>query len=393
MKLERIIPVIGNYLPNSSNINDDKTLNNNKSKQSLKLSPSLSPTNEARRQSLKPIGLKKRSLSAPYYVPDIDISSSEYNSTLTTSVHAYFHGYLSLYNHNFSIPPCFIWMKSLQFDEYDDRQFGRKKKIKITVLGDVGVGKSTLIHRYLRDEFTPNYTPTIADCYTNTMILTLEDDSNLYKPNNKNVPLSSPKLTNKRKSKECVVFDFDITKIEQEILDTAGGDVIGMAGSIDEWIENGQIFLLCFDISRGMTLQYLKSYIIPRIQQHFETKTKLRSTDYTMDKSNHIGPCSLILVGCKVDLREELSTKTPISSWGRRKASSIYKSEADKHDTTSMKKEIRENYNNAMQLAYDMKIPYIETSAKTSTNIKFLFRQCIFEHWIQKQTNCINWFL
>ena len=38
-------------------------------------------------------------------------------------------------------------------------------------------------------------------------------------------------------------FDFDVTKIEQEILDTAGGDVIGMAGSIDEWIENGQIFL------------------------------------------------------------------------------------------------------------------------------------------------------
>ena len=329
IKLESIIPIIGYYLGSNMNIKKENNLK----------TPTLSPI----------ITSKKRSLSVPFYVPDIDISSCSYNtsSSSNVSVHAYFHGYISLYNNNFNKPPCLIWIKSLPFDQYDHRKYGRKKKINITVLGDVGVGKSTLIHRYLSNEFNDNYSPTIADSYTNTILLCKDDDDFDDK------------------------YDFDINKIEQEILDTAGGDVIGMAESIDEWIENGQIFLLCFDVTRGLTLKYLKSYILPRIQQHFDQRINKKT------RKSHIGPCALILVGCKVDLRQEIS---------KRKTSNDIE-----YDKISMNKEIRKNYNEAMQLSFDINIPYIETSSKTSKNVNFLFRQSLYELWIQTQTNCIKW--
>eukprot|EP01084_Bolivina_argentea_P296710 511046_1 len=312
LSLEGIIPVISTYLPK---------------KQQSEIQTSTTPRGMSPKANfLFQPTRQERALSVPYYTPDINISSSSYNTSSTdTSIHAYFHGYISLYNRNHA--PCFTWMKTLEFDEYDDRESGpKKKKIQITILGDVGVGKSTLINRYLNNEFTENYTPTIVDCYTQT------------------ISLNDSEYEHSRR-----VFsglDFDINEMEQNILDTAGGDVIAMAGSIDEWIEHGQIFLLCFDISRGLTLQYLKSYIIPRIQQHFEDKGKNEHGHiYSMNKSNHIGPCGLILVGCKVDLRN-----------GKRKEMNV---------------EILKNYNGAMRLAKNMNIPYIETSSKLPINVNF----------------------
>eukprot|EP01083_Nonionella_stella_P011935 33856_1 len=345
VQLESIIPLISDFLPNKENMSDP--LDDESDRKAM--TPDPEPINEFPPMRM----IKERALSVPFYVPSINMSSLSFNTSSEVPVHAFFHGYISFYNRDH--PPCFTWMSTLMFDEYDNRNYGKKKTLQITVLGDAGVGKSALVQRYITGEFNENYTPTIFDCYTNPVLL---GSNGVYEPVD---------------DTKAIEYGFDPNKMELNILDTAGGDVISMTGSIDEWIENGQVFLLCFDVTRGLTLHFLKSYIIPRIQQHYEEGSKRQDCKYSMDKSTHIGPCGIVLIGCKVDLRG---------------SSSSTNLEDSKQKTND---DMIENYDSAVKLAKEMNIPYIETSAKSGENIEFMFKQCVFEYWIQTQTNCIKW--
>ena len=57
---------------------------------------------------------------------------------------------------------------------------GEEKPIKVILLGECGVGKTSIILRYSKDKFTPNQDPTIGGAFIEQY---LEKDNNTYKLN------------------------------------------------------------------------------------------------------------------------------------------------------------------------------------------------------------------
>jgi small GTP-binding protein len=84
-------------------------------------------------------------------------------------------------------------------------------------MGGCGVGKTSIITRYLEEEFTTNYKPTIEDLYTRT--LSLEGNQ---------------------------VFQL-------EILDTTGSNEFPVMR--DMAIEQGDVFMIVFDVKESRSFQ------------------------------------------------------------------------------------------------------------------------------------------
>ena len=304
-----------------------------------------------------------RASSVPEYT-DMERNGVNIENSEHLIYHAYYHGYISLYNNN--MPPCVMWLNSLD-DNYEYKGF---KEIKITVFGDAGVGKTSLINRYITNKFEDYYETTIEDLYFKRLYWNINDN------NYPNVCLS--------------------------LMDTAGGDMLNSCSSDDnfvKWIDNSDVILLCFDVMKPFTFNYIKEFLIPRIQKHFENKNE-NGIKYVLHDGNnniaispknkkktkkqkliHNGPVTLILVGNKCDLRYTYSSTNNNEFMDDTR---ISKNKMDNKYYNDM-------YKTVMKLAKLYNIPYIETSSKDNKNITFLFKQCIYEYWIQSQTNCIQW--
>eukprot|EP01084_Bolivina_argentea_P110027 196529_1 len=117
----------------------------------------------------------------------------EDDNETNTIYHAYFHANVSsLYNEG--KPPCSIWLNSLlETSNYWNLKLNSMKipTIRITVLGDGGVGKSALTIRYVTNNFLEEYDPTIEDSYRRILELNPNDkDIDAYKVINSS-PLST----------------------------------------------------------------------------------------------------------------------------------------------------------------------------------------------------------
>ena len=86
----------------------------------------------------------------------------------------------------------------------------------LVVVGDGGVGKTSIIIRYTRDQFTENYEPTLEDNYTAT------------------------------------IETSDGKKTEIEIADTAGQD--DYKSLRDRYLDSGDIFLVVYSVTDQRTL-------------------------------------------------------------------------------------------------------------------------------------------
>ncbi|OHT12705.1 small GTP-binding protein [Tritrichomonas foetus] len=90
-------------------------------------------------------------------------------------------------------------------------------KPKLVVVGDGGVGKTSIVVRYTRDQFTQEYEPTLAENYTTR--IQVDDD----------------------------------TVIEIEIADTAGQD--DFKALRDKFMAEGDVFLVVYSITDSRSLQ------------------------------------------------------------------------------------------------------------------------------------------
>ncbi len=135
-----------------------------------------------------------------------------------------------------------------------------------------------------------------------------------------------------------------------DILDTQGQDeFISMQ---DYEIERSDVFWLGFDIFRASTFDYL----LERLQRILRIR------------ENHFCAFSVIFVACKNDLKFQ-------------DGFSGYGSKEEPIDSVNAMKRIEEIDD----------FPYIETSAKNGSNVKYLMNFTMHEMWLQTQTNIIDW--
>ena len=93
---------------------------------------------------------------------------------------------------------------------------------QLVVVGDGGVGKTSLIIRYTRNSFTENYEPTLEDNYKATI-------------------------------------DLGDQKVEVEIADTAGQDEYKSLR--DRYVDQGKVFLVVYSIADSRTLSTAKEIL------------------------------------------------------------------------------------------------------------------------------------
>ena len=130
-----------------------------------------------------------------------------------------------------------------------ERRENGEKDLKIVVLGQDGVGKSTLCRRIVCDNFYEEYDPGIEDSY-----------------------------------RKVVGFGKDQEMI-YDLLDTVGQEEF--MSMVNHWIRfEGHQFWLCFDLLRTSTFEYLMDMLLPRIIKIREGKD-----------------ISIIIIGCKSDLK------------------------------------------------------------------------------------------
>eukprot|EP01084_Bolivina_argentea_P225681 381303_1 len=147
-------------------------------------------------------------------------------------------------------------------------------------------------------------------------------------PNKINMDDERGSNSSKYKS-QSVLFDY---------LDCAGQEEF--TALTDCWIREGEIFFLCFAINDINSFENVKT---------------LRNKIYKLRENEcngHIQPFGIILVACKCDLINE------------RKIS----------------------INDGLELAKKWNIAYFETSSKQNINVHFMFRQSVYEYWVQNQT-------
>lgn len=120
--------------------------------------------------------------------------------------------------------------------------------LKLTLVGDGGVGKSCLILQYMYGDFVEEYEPTKADAYRRT--ITLQGD-----------------------------------EVQIDILDTAGQE--DYPAVRDGYLKHGDGFLLVFDLTNRETFESIKN--------HRENVLRVKSDDPQLP---------IILIGNKSDLEE-----------------------------------------------------------------------------------------
>ncbi|RNA23262.1 ras-related Ral-a [Brachionus plicatilis] len=120
--------------------------------------------------------------------------------------------------------------------------------LKLTLVGDGGVGKSCLILQYMYHDFVEEYEPTKADAYRRTITLQGED-------------------------------------VQIDILDTAGQE--DYPAVRDGYLKHGDGFLLVFDLTNRETFE--------SIRNHRENVLRVKADDANLP---------IILIGNKSDLRQ-----------------------------------------------------------------------------------------
>ena len=253
--------------------------------------------------------------------------------------HCYFHVYISsLYNNR--EPPCLKWLdqicEEVEVDNYANSDIYKSCKLpakvpmfRMTVIGAGAVGKSALTIRYIANEFQNEYDPTIEASYTRLLELNpMDKDIDAYR---------------------CQDYDQDKYKyISMHVVDTAGKEQF--AALQHHWIRESQIFLLCFAINAERTFEHVANI----------RKVILRNLGEDRDEK-----FAMILVGTKGDLRHDPK----------------YKANSNESYWGSYGKIIE--VDKILKVAKMWNLPYIETSSKIGRNVNFLFRQCIYECWIQ----------
>ncbi|CAF0838483.1 unnamed protein product [Brachionus calyciflorus] len=120
--------------------------------------------------------------------------------------------------------------------------------LKLTLVGDGGVGKSCLILQYMYHDFVEEYEPTKADAYRRTIVLQGEE-------------------------------------VQIDILDTAGQE--DYAAVRDGYLKHGDGFLLVFDVTNRETFESIKN--------HRENVLRVKADDQNLP---------IILIGNKSDLKQ-----------------------------------------------------------------------------------------
>eukprot|EP01120_Amphizonella_sp_Union-15-10_P014742 TRINITY_DN726_c0_g1_i1.p1 TRINITY_DN726_c0_g1~~TRINITY_DN726_c0_g1_i1.p1 ORF type:complete len:248 (+),score=35.44 TRINITY_DN726_c0_g1_i1:483-1226(+) len=142
----------------------------------------------------------------------------------------------SKYAQNLVLSGQSIWKSDLIHNEdhlhemYDfiDTDFTRTKtspEVKIVVMGDVGVGKSSLVIRFIQNVFVTEYDPTIEDSY--------------------------------RKS-QVVNFGKKSLKLLYEILDTAGSD--DFSAMRDQYYRVSNGFIIVYSIVNRSSFENVKNF-------------------------------------------------------------------------------------------------------------------------------------
>eukprot|EP01084_Bolivina_argentea_P233262 392921_1 len=270
-----------------------------------------------------------------YRLKNSKILTSKAYSNKNEEYHCFFHAYISPLWNEYK-PPCNIWLssqttrKGSYFYSWSVSLSYSKEKLpenipifKVALLGAGAVGKSALVIRYIANEFQDEYDPTIEDSYQRFLeINPMEKDIDAFKVNDSG---------DENHKYEYVAVD---------VLDTAAREQY--ASLQHHWIRETEIFLLCFSINSERTFKHV-DYLIKTILRSCEGEEKT---------------FAMILVGTKGDLRNNASYN-----------GDVYDKIVDVDTIIAATKK--------------WNIPYIETSALIGRNVNFLFRQAIYEYWIQ----------
>ncbi|XP_024264734.2 rho-related GTP-binding protein RhoE [Oncorhynchus tshawytscha] len=161
-------------------------------------------------------------------------------------------------------------------------------KCKIVVVGDSQCGKTALLHVFAKDIFPESYMPTVFENYTAS-------------------------------------FEIDTKRIELSLWDTSGSPYYDNVRPLS--YPDSDAVLICFDVSRPDTLDSVIKKWKGEIQE-FCPNTKM------------------LLVGCKSDLRTDLSTLVELSNH----------------------RQMPVSYDQGSNMAKQISAPYIECSAQQSEN-------------------------
>ena len=123
-----------------------------------------------------------------------------------------------------------------------------------------------------------------------------------------------------------------------------------------EWLDNIDVVLLCFAIHKRDTLDSCLALLRIAERRLVPWQTK-----------RYHGR-AFVLVGCQMDR--------------------MYDPEPEDH---AFEKEMEQNYTCAQALSVMLNIPFFETSAKLDINVDAMFEQIVYEYWIQKRCDTINW--
>lgn len=127
---------------------------------------------------------------------------------------------------------------------------------RVVVLGNGGVGKSSLTIRLITDNFMEEYDPTIEDTYQKTLVV-----------------------------------DGESTVLN--VLDTAGQEEY--SSMQDQWMREGRAFLLVYSVTQ---------------KRSFEALNKLREKIIRVKQATNENSIPIILVGNKIDLSDEREVST-----------------------------------------------------------------------------------
>jgi len=195
------------------------------------------------------------------------------------------------------------------------------KSIKVTVVGDVGVGKTCLLITYTTHEFPGEHSPKTYDNYSSNVLM-------------------------------------DGKPINLSLWDTAGQDEYDKLRPLS--YPQTDIFLICFSLTDPATLENVRSKWNPEVVHHCPNTP-------------------IILVGTKSDLRDAELKKLPVSvgAIGRRlsraegKMDSVQKIQEQRRATS-----IEHVLGIAMAKEIDA-VKYVECSALTKKNLNIVFDEAI----------------
>ena len=223
-------------------------------------------------------------------------------------------------------------LKFFNYGSLNDIYYGL---FKILMLGQDGVGKSSLTIRFVSNEFLEETSSNIDDNFEKLCAL------NVTKQNYDNYQ-HIKNIENELEEEEDLGINIQFNRYQ--IADVSCDYEWGFVRQSQDYYKEAQIFLLVFDVMNNNTFKRIQIY----------------RNDIIKARKDIINDSYLIMiVGNKCDLRNNHEFI----------AKNNCKSNICKMD-------------NVFKWINDNKLPYIETSAKENKNVHLLYRQCVYEYWI-----------